>query len=281
MERDPGEKNWLSFRLRARIVSTALVAASTSGLLLAYYYGPKNSPKKPSSWHLSEHQFGLVQTILSTLLSIGVVSLLFEFLLRKDWATDLLHFLNLRVAVAQSGLEHIGNEGTVDWAEVLPGAVRVEALIRDPGKWYATNLQHLLTASQRRPATIVIGLPDPDGPNFGQVAASVGLTDIQLRGSIDLAGQLLEGQWATNEPNISVGSVFRIVMYTEIPMYEVVSVDNTTYCLLSKPVGHVIGDYALVVKFFQDGPQYPTTWLRKCLEPFHDRNEWLVRKRDS
>jgi hypothetical protein len=270
-------RDWLTFRPRAFILSAILVAISGIGLFIIYQYEPLSATARPHGAHLSHHLFGLLQTLLTTTLSIGGISLLFEYLLRKSWAEDLLRFLRLNVVVAKSGIQHVGEETTLDWSRSLPQAVEVQALVRDPSKWLQSNLSHLLTASQRHAAKILIGVPDPEGPHFAEVAACVGLTPEQLGQFIEVAVQTVEAQWAALKPHLNGESVFRIVTYKEIPLFEVVAVDNLTFCFLSRPVRHVIGNYALVIEFFQDSPQYPAAWLREVLEPLEKENELLLR----
>jgi hypothetical protein len=271
------DRNWLNFRPRAFLISALIVAFSGLGLFIIYQYEPLPANAQPHGRHLSPHLFGLLQTLFTTTLSIGGISLLFEYLLRKSWAEDLLRFLRLNAVVSRSGIQHVGEETTVEWSRVLPNAGEVHALVRDPSRWLQANLTHLLTASQRHAAKILVGFPDPAGPHFGDVASCVGLTADQLAQFIDVAVQSVEAQWAALKPHINDESVFRIVTYREIPLFEVIAVDNSTFCFLSRPVRHAIGDYALALEFFQDSPQYPSDWLRQVLDPLEGANELLLR----
>jgi hypothetical protein len=275
------DRDWITFRAHAFRTSGAIVALAVVGLALTYHFEPAGSGSKANGVHLTPHQFGLLQTLLTTVLSIGVISLLFEYLLRRSWAEDLLRFLRLNVAVSKSGIQHVGEEPSVDWAAALGQAVEVRALVRDPSKWLQTNLSHLLLAAQRHSANILIGVPNPDGEHFEDIAACVGLSADQLRQSIDIATQSLEAQWAAHKPHLNEGSVFRLVPYDQIPLYELVAVDNSTFCFLSRPVSHGIGDYALVLEFLQDSPQYPATWLRESLRALEDLNELTIRDRNT
>jgi hypothetical protein len=272
-----GDKDWLTFRPRAFRTSGVLVAASTIGLLLIYHYAPPPAGTTEKGWHLTNHQFGLLQTLLTTVLSLGAISLLFEFLLRKSWAEDLLRFLRLNVVVAKAGIQLVTNDAAVEWNRTLPQAVEIRALVRDPSRWFQTNLALLMKATQRHAAKILIGVPDPQGPNFQRVAESVGLTEDQLRQFIDVARQTVEAQWAALKPHIDSGSTFRIVTFDGIPLFEVISVDNSTFCLLTRPLLHGIGDDQLALEFLHDTPQYPADWLRQVLDPLEDANELLLR----
>lgn len=272
-------RDWLSYRARAFLWSSVLVGVSILGLVLIYRFGP--APPGARGWHLTIRQFGLLQTLLTTLLSIGAISLLFEYLLRRSWADDLLRFLRLNVVVAKAGVQYVGEDSSVEWQSTLPKAVEIRGLIRDPNKWLMMNLNHLLTACQRHTTTILVGVPDPDGTRFEEVAGSVGLTVEQLQQNIKVTQDSIVTQWRALKPHLNDGSVLRIVTYSQIPMFEVISVDNSTYCLLSRPVDHQLGDRALALEFFQDSPQYPANWLREALRPLENANELLLRDRNS
>lgn len=249
--------------------------------MLVYHWAPAAATAKNEGWHLSPHQFGLLQTFLTTVLSIGAISLLFEFLLRRSWATDLLHFLRLNVVVARSGVQHVGSETTVEWDAPLARAVEIRALVRDPSKWFLMNLPHVLRACQQHSASVLVGVPDPDGPNFPAIAECVGLTAPQLKQNIEVAIGTVENQWGAQKPHLNDGSVIRVVTYPQIPLYDVISIDNATFCVLSRPIRHALGDYGLVFEFMQDSPQYPADWLRESLASLENENELLLRDKNT
>ena len=100
-------------------------------------------------------------SILTTILGIGVVTLLVEFFLRKKFGTDLLRFLQLDAAVVKSGLSTLGPSTTVQFHVEMEAMDSITVLARSPGGWLNEYLPALLRTAQRRKIEITVALPDP------------------------------------------------------------------------------------------------------------------------
>jgi hypothetical protein len=263
------------FRVRAFIASGILFVVGLLGLLWIYPREPSSIPAVAAAQHgkIGTGIFGVLQTGFTTLLSIAVISLVFEVLLRESYAKDLLRFLRLRTALVTSGLQDISPAPDVEWEPILGHASRLTALTRDPSTWFDRQLPAILNACQKRATTVVVGLPSPDDPGFATIAASIGLSDDVLKQRINVSIDSARIQWQARKVHLHSGSSLRIVAYRSIPMYELVQADDQIVCMFGHSVGHTVGDYALVMNFVQDGDAYPAAWLIRSLAELATMNE--------
>ncbi len=275
------ERAFKRFRWRAIITSGVVTLGAAIAIVVVFHYQPSNDPVtgQPEKGNLSPEWFGVFQTLATSVFSIGAVSLLFEVLLKESYGKDLLRFLRLRVALVKSGLQDIEPSTNLDWKPVLESASSVVALVKDPSPWVHPNLPFLLAAARKRAASILIGLPDPDGPELASVAASLGLSGDELRQNIDIAVGTIENQWISNQHHIHTGARIRVVTYRETPMYEVITADEHTILQLGRSVGHAVGDYPLTFNMEHDSEEYPGAWLRQALSDLSSKNELWAREK--
>lgn len=257
------------------MTSAGVAAVAIVALFVVYHYEPSADPgvRAMEKGKLSPNLFGVLQTCLTTFLSIGAISLLFEMLLRESYGRDLRRFLRLRTALVRSGLQDVGPETEVDWKEVLESAAQITMLVRDPSQWLLAHLGAAIGAAKKRKAEILIGLPDPDGARLQEIASSIGLAAPELRQNIMLAVNAIENQWNAARTHLQAGSTIRVVAYPELPLHELVIGDQQLVCLVAKPIGHDVGVYPLALTFDQDRHEYPTQWLREALDTLEGRND--------
>jgi hypothetical protein len=267
------ERPFRDFRRRSVLAAFSVAALSAAALALIYRYQPLPPGSKEKGWRLGEATFDVLQSTLTVLLGIGLVTLIYEIIVRESYARDLRKFLRLRTALVTSGLEELRTDQGYEWREVLITAGTITALIRDPSIWIVANFPIAIEAAQKRATTITIGLPDAQGPSFADIARSVGLSEDQLAQNIDVARDLMENQWTTHESRISRGSRLRVVAYTAFPLYEVVLADDQVVCLFPRTVGHELGDERLALAFVQERSEFPASWLRRPLDVLQEANE--------
>lgn len=257
------------------IVSGVVVALSVVGLYLVNQHEPSPIPaiRATQTGKLSPGLFGTLQTLLTTTLSIGAISLAFEIFLKESYGRELLRFLNLREALVSSGLQQITDARDIAWGPILEGSATIHARLRDPGPWVLPNLTHLIRAGQTRRVTILIGLPDRDGENFDAIATSTGLSPDQLRNNIAAAVDAVTNQWTNNKATIHGGSQIKIVSFQEIALYDEVTADSTTVFGLSRPVNHQVGDPNPSFMFAQDRSQELSRWFLENVSDLEGRNE--------
>jgi hypothetical protein len=271
----PGEsdKYWSEFRRRAVSVSVGITVVSGFLLYLLYRVEPTVDPSTgetsgwPTSW------FSLCEAILTTLVAIGLISLLVEVLLRESFGRDLRKFLRLDEAVVGSGLQQIASEEYVNWQETLESASKISALIRDPTIWLNNNLPWILAACQKRATTVIIGLPDKgDDDLLAAIAGTIGVDAGTLAGRIQSAINSTENQWKGQEQFLDSGSTLTIHPYGQVPLYESVVADDHVICMLPHARRHEQGDRQLTITFDQDRTGYPSRWLREAHDGLTDRN---------
>ena len=257
---------WAGLRRRAFWLAVALIVAGIVSLYFAYHYQPSPVPSVHARQHgkLSPELFSVIQAIATTMLGLGLLSLVAEVFLRESYGRDLLRFLHLRTAIVRSGLQHVVVDSEFDWSPVLRSS-KIDALIRDPSSWVMRNLSNLLAACEESPIAVRVFVPDVDGPMFDEVASTVGLPPDDLKRNIETTRQAVENQWHGRLSKLDKGSTFSIVPYTEIPLYETIVTDRHVVLLLVRTVAHGIGDEGVTLSFEQSKQDYPSNWLRESV----------------
>lgn len=262
------------FRERAFWIAVSLTLLSFTGLVLIYRYQPSADLKvrASESGKLSPDSFGVLQTLLTTMLSIGLISVLFDVLLREKYGEGLRRFLNIKTALVRSGVIDVGSADGFAWGE-LADATSIKVLSRDPSPWLMPHFGILIKAAERRETTILIALPDPDGARLPEIAASVGLDAQQLKSNINVSVDALRNQWKARQSSIKKGSTVRVVAYGQLPLAEIVATDRAVTCFLSKAVGHQVGISPVYLTFDDVESDFPMTYLCEPLAAIQSNNE--------
>ena len=243
-----------------------MIVVAVAGLYLAYGHQPSPIPSVQDKQRgkLSPELFSVIQAVATTLLGLGLLSLVAEVFLRESYGRDLLRFLHLRTAIVRSGLQHVVVDSEFDWEPVFRSS-RIDALIRDPSKWVMRNLSDLLAACEASPIAVRVFVPDVDGPMFSDVASTIGLPAEDLQRNIETTRQAVENQWHGRLSKLDKGSTFSILPYGGVPLYETVVTDRHVVLLLARAVGHEIGDENVTLSFEQSKQDYPSNWLRESV----------------
>lgn len=274
MDDDSDKPPWKDLRKRAFWIAVILTIASIVGLVVLFQFQPSADPdiQRTEKGKLDPGTFGALQTLLTTALGIGAISLIFDLLLREQYGKALRRFLSLKAALVRSGLTDVAQSTAVPWKDIVDPASEITVIARDPSQWLLPHLPHMMRAAQRRSTTITIALPDPGGPRIGEIAGSVGLTDQTLSGNIQVAIDTIENQWNANKPHLHRGSTIKVVEYEDLPLHELLVADETIVCLVSRALNHDVGAYQLAVTFAQARDRYPSSFLLGATEDLDQLN---------
>lgn len=266
---------WRPWRSKAFKVALAGVVLSSLALIFLYQYQPSPIPEVAAEQKgkLDPGLFGALETCLETLLAIAAISLIFEILLRQDYARTLRRFLRLGESLVRSGLQDLRRNPEIEWRSIIEPASSVTALVRDPSQWLIPSLSHIIAAAEKRTINVTIGLPDPTGASLPVVAETVGLDGPTLKQNIETAVKTMENQWKAQKPHLKKGSAIRVVTYTAIPLNEVLAADDITVCLVAQSINQPIGEWQMGLVLQQREDQYPSNLLRQALEGLDGLNE--------
>ena len=262
-----------AFRERAFWIAFVITLLAVIGLFVVFNLQPSPDPAvRAREKNLSPEWFNTLQTLLTTAISIGLISMVFEVLLREKYGEGLRRFLDIKSSMVRSGLVGLDFGDRFPWTEAAH-ASEIRVLARDPSPWLLPNLGSLLDAAERRKATIFIGLPDPNGTNLRQIAETVGLTDAQLRNNIEVCIDAITNQWTSRRSRLKAGSSVRVVAYDEIPLVEIVANENQVSCFISQAVGHKAGLLPIYTTFDQVESVFPGEFIKDPLDSIASNNE--------
>jgi len=100
------DQPWVNASLnpfRNKLARTAILVTvlSTALLIMVSWRSPGEG-----SWRLGTTSYTVLTTLLSTIISIGVLSLIWEYFLRASYARSLHHYLSLKSSLVATGLSH-------------------------------------------------------------------------------------------------------------------------------------------------------------------------------
>jgi hypothetical protein len=244
------------FRERVALVAIAVSAVAIIGLVLVEAF----QPGRPG-WNFGQTAYSALTDCLAALLSIGLLSLIFELFLRESFAESLRRFLRLNTALTKSGLVEISSSVT-DLNARLVAARKILVIARNPHEWVLAHYSSVLTAASQRPVETVVVFPDPDSAHFAAVAESLDYSEQELRSNFDLAMSAIRQRWGTTG-RLREGSTIA-VKTAAMPLYDVSCADNFAAFSLDASVEHNQGGEQLVFTFDGHGP--PVEWLTTQFE---------------
>lgn len=216
----------------------------------------------PDSFHFSAGWYQAIQALITAVLSVGLLSLLFETFLRESHGRDLSRYLKLRTAMVASGIDQVVPEGEFQWQPLLADATEVRALLRDPSTWLPAQQQVVFQLARKHAVSFTVAIPDEDGPNVEAVAKSLGYEKDSFKAQLVASRRLLETTWANSQSGLKAGTSFRVVSYSFLPTYEVVTANKKVAVMLGAAQADAAVGERLIMAF--DSPShasYPGDWL--------------------
>jgi len=207
--------------------------------------------------------YSATTNVLGVLFGLAVVSLVWEYFVRRDHSTDLRHYLRLGASVAKSGLQDVTPRSKLDWQELLASANEITVLTYS-GEWLDKNAYVIRDVACERPLLVTVAVPVKGGAYLAREAESRGIPAERLADGIGDVVARAAGLWrdAKEDPEqLHRGSKFSVVEHSLNLGYEVVTIDRTTIVTLAAP-----GDLAEVrdrvaFVYSQSPEEYPTSFF--------------------
>ena len=193
-----------------------------------------------------------ITTVFSVVLSIGLISLVYEIWLRSEVAGELLALVRLKESVERSGLREIVVSSHMDWADLFLRCNEFTLLPRDIATFASREWLHVLEAGRARKVDVHLLLPSTTGNSLGVLEAHLGMTLGSLVGIVTDARDSMLKAWdsATNsEPPLRIGSSLTVYEYDEFPGCAVFATDTTVAIELSATLARQPGDQGVTLLF--------------------------------
>lgn len=252
------------FRDRLYLVALLVCLAAVVCLAVVAAHRPGGQ-----GWTFDATTYTALSTVFSTLLSVGLLSLIVELFLRESYARALRRFLELKTTLVESGLVNVESDRPTDLLKRIEAATSIQAIVRDPHAWVMAYYSSVMKAAVRRPVKVILLFPDAESEYFRAVAESLDLTVEELRQNIELAMGALKQQWGSAGP-IHVGSSI-LIKTTHLPLYEVTCIDQFAVCVLGSSVEHRQGARGMILSF--EGAKGEANWFAQQIASVSEAGE--------
>lgn len=207
--------------------------------------------------------YSAATNVLGVLFGLAVVSLIWEFFIRRDHSSDLRHYLRLGASVAKSGLQDVTPRSKLDWQHLLESANDVTVLTYS-AEWLERNAYLLRDVARSRPVNVTVAVPVKGGRYLDREAARTGRTAESLADSIFETATGCVRQWREAKDvahSLHKDSMLKVVEHDLDLGYEVITIDRTTIVTLAAPgdAGELLDRVAFV--YGQNLEEYPTSFF--------------------
>lgn len=232
-------------RLRTILMAVLIAAGSVAALV----WGPDDpSDRLATVW----------TTVFSAVLSLALITLVYEMALRQSHATALRGFLRLNSTVVHSGLQSIEEDSDVDWRELFTATSSATFVLATP--YPAVGyLKDLIRAGRDRSLRIRFCLPDiPAGTEIDEqsVARVEVLTravgaDQRIGSAIGSTIEDLVSTFERESAQLASGSTMEVAVY-DVPVFmEGVLLDRATVAMPIPAGGRPRGSSASCMVFVE------------------------------
>lgn len=256
-----GGRPWAQASLspfRNRIIGVALMVSTCAiALLLIISWRQPGS----GSWRLGETWFAFGNTILTTILGIGVLTLLWEYALRKSYAESLHHYISLKGSLVATGLASVNSRQDAaedDVPGVLRGAREIRCATRKPLEWTSKYFYSVIFAAGRHEVHLELLVPDVEGDSLLATAKALHLTRDQLKANVQQAEETIQTIWS--QAPIHPGSTISVVT-VDGPVFDMMTIDGDAVLEIATSIGHSAARETIVFWFDRQG--HVAEWVTK------------------
>lgn len=201
----------------------------------------------------------LMYSISSTVLSIGLISFLYELWLRRTVEAELLRLVGIERSLASHHLLSARDASRIDWNTMLVEASNFRILLAEPGGWVNTNWSSIVEGGRDRPIHVELFFPDPEGERFSHVADFYDVSEVYLAEDIERASRIAEDQWkiASGIGALSPGSKLQVRRINAFPSCSVVRADNKVTITYFSSTSRPSTDSGFALTFGGSSSAYP------------------------
>ncbi|WP_157537713.1 hypothetical protein [Nocardioides sp. Root190] len=230
-----------------RVVGTSIVVSVVAVALL--FVVARFQPEPEVDNRLDPTSYAVLTQFLSTILSIGALALLWEWVLRRDHARSLNRYLALKSALVSSGLRSIRDPATFhpEIDNLIEGASIIRAVSRTPTEWVTRYSGAVLRAARAREIHVELIVPDPGSSAIDAMARSLGVSQTDLTRNINSAVESIKTSWS-QAPHASDKSTISVVA-VDVALYDILIVDRMALIDLYATVDHQPGKPGMALQF--------------------------------
>lgn len=198
----------------------------------------------------------------STLLTVGLLSVIHDALLKQSLISDFYAMVRVGESVSMTGLSDISAfKGAVDWHEVLSDARDVKAMPLDPLDWLHNEWQFVLAAAERKGVRISVYLPALDQTgNLGNVQDAE-----SFRRQVELAPVRLGRDWQARRSTLHSKSKLNLFTYSGYPSTGVMMTDRRTVLVVPSALGPQHDSQSMLLLFKQGKAPDIRNWVQRTL----------------
>jgi hypothetical protein len=203
----------------------------------------------------------------SALLSVAVVGVLYDLVLRGTVAQEVLRIARLQQNLADAGVQNVCWERDVPWRVLLEDARNFDLILIDDMAWVSRDWQAVVDAAIDRPIAVRVYIPDSDGPDFLSIAARLGKSTDELRAIVNSMAQTIEQSWRaakTAQRELHSGSQIDVIPYRGLPAYSLLRADANVVMVTPSALGGPSLDRTAFV-FKTDKDRFPGAWFHAQL----------------
>jgi hypothetical protein len=241
------------FKTRSGLAALAATAIALIALIAA------------AAWLTSVAQTA-VTSVASSVLTVGLITLVYDGYLRRSFTTELLRLVGLQSNLAAAGVEEIVQEPDLRWNELLAHSTRYRILLLDPTTWIDREWPHVIASGRSRKIDVEVYLADPDGASLERLAENVSLLLGELQQRLTTAQRVLEDSWTTaarSDPPIQSGCKLTVRLYDRIPGFMMALADDHAVVITGGALGRHPGENALALRFERANSQLSDHWFEE------------------
>jgi hypothetical protein len=210
--------------------------ASLIGLLLAFLgaLGSSWAYGLEDSWQKA----GAV-AIFTTLVSVGLLAIVFDLLLRRDVYQEMETLSGLNKRLNDQQLSDAGAIKSVNWKKFLDSGHSVSVFLTEPSRWIEDNALYIFEEMKKRPIELELFVPDPQAGYFGILADILDMDNVELEERVKRARKKIEKLWVEFEKGsfLKKGSSVKVKLLESMPLYSAYRCDHRSILEVSPPSG--------------------------------------------
>ncbi len=204
----------------------------------------------------------LLYNIFSAVLSIGVVSFLYELRLRRTVEAEMMRLVGIEKSLSSHCLASAGDASKINWSRTLEEASTLRVLLAEPGNWVQANWNVIIKGGRERKIHLEFFFPKPDGDWSEHIARFHKLEQVDLAANIKRASDVAEDQWkaADEAGDLSQGSTISVKYVDAFPTCSLIRVDSMLITISFPSTSRLPTENGFALTFSGPADTYPINW---------------------
>lgn len=194
------------------------------------------------STHVTAPWNTVLATLATVILTIGLVNLVSDVLLRKSVSDDLISLIQSDRRLIEAGLDGLARIDDVDWVEFLSSDDKVECLVLDHSTFKSVIWPRIMDAAKIHLTQAEIVLINPDAAAaVGEVAHRLDLNEATYSSALAVLRADLEREWKALKSQASISCSLTVRLSDQAPAHAYIETPHRAAILLeplSRSTGH-------------------------------------------